>query len=184
MGVIDIGTLKIKLQIVKLASPNNLATVYKSNTLTCLGLRMHENNNRPKQEYLEQTFNELSRCKQIIEKEGVDKLRVVSTHALREMGDVGKEIAKQIQQSVGFNVEIISQEEEANLFFQAVTGDFPTKKDLTVVDIGGGSVQILIGNKNQLKKTFLLKAGAQYLHDTLVPAIPGKTFLPKKKLKE
>lgn len=51
-----------------------------------------------------------------------------------------------------------------------------------MVDIGGGSVQILIGNKNQLKKTFLLKAGAQYLHDTFSPRHTGKDFPTKEEI--
>ena len=47
-------------------------------------------------------------------------------------------------------MEIISQQEEANLFYKAVLGDFQTDEDFTILDMGGGSAQVLIGNRCEL----------------------------------
>jgi exopolyphosphatase/guanosine-5'-triphosphate,3'-diphosphate pyrophosphatase len=179
LGVIDIGTLKVKLLIEELAADGSLKTKYQSNNLTCLGVRMHENNNQPKPEYLQATFDELKRCKAVLKKEGVSKIRVVSTHALREMGGVGEEIAQKVKKKVGLRVEIISQKEEAELFFQAVIRDFETDEDFTIIDVGGGSVQLLIGNKKKLKNMFLLRSGAQYLFDIYSPHHQSTDF-PKR----
>lgn len=176
VAVIDIGTLKVKFLLGNITSLKKFETLYQSNTLTCLGVRMNENNNRPLDKYLQQTLTELKRCKEILKKENVEKIRVVSTHALREMGDVGKEVANRIKKEAGLNVEVISQEEEAQLFFQAVMKDFKSDKDFTVVDVGGGSVQILIGNKNNLKSKHLLKTGAQYLFDKFSPRHHGNDY--------
>lgn len=96
-GVIDIGTLKVKLQIVEKSQTGELKTIEQSNILTCLGCHMAENGNRPKPENLEKLFAELSRCKKLMQKYGVKRMRVVSTHALREMAEVGTEIAKEIK---------------------------------------------------------------------------------------
>lgn len=82
------------------------------------------------------------------------------------------------------NIEIISQEEEANLFFQAVMRDFKTDQDFTVVDVGGGSVQILIGNKDHLKNVFLLKTGSQYLFDHFSPRHTGTDFPTRKEIRQ
>lgn len=184
VGVLDIGTLKVKFLVANLTSSNNIKPIYESNSLTCLGVRIKENNNRPLPEYLQQTIDELKRCKRILEKEKVKKIRVVSTHALREMGKVGKEIARTIKDQVGLKVEIISQTEEANLFFQAVIKDFDTSDDFTLVDVGGGSVQILIGNKNKLKHTFLLKTGAQFLFDNFSPRHRGIDFPTREEIRQ
>lgn len=173
IAVIDIGTLKVKFLVVEALPPGKPETIYQSNTLTCLGVRMHENDNRPLPEYLQQTIDELKRCKEIIDKEGIERLRVVSTHALREMGEVGTDIAKRVKNEIGLDIEIISQDEEANLFYRAVLKDFKTNKDFTIVDVGGGSVQILIGNKKRLKSKYLLKTGAQYLFDRFSPRHTG-----------
>jgi len=184
VAVIDIGTLKVKFLVADLKSKGEFKTRYQSNTLTCLGVRMHENENKPWPKHLQDTIDELVRCKGLLEKENVKKFRAVSTHALREMGKVGKEIAKKIKNEVGLNVEIISQRQEANLFFQAVMRDFTSKKDFTIVDVGGGSVQILIGNKNKLKDTHLLKTGAQYLFDHFSPRHTGADFPTREEIRK
>ena len=178
-GVVDIGTLKVKLQIVEKTASGDLKTIEQSNNLTCLGVRMEENGGRPKEEYLQQTIGELERCKQVIKKEKVDRVRVVSTHALREMGQVGKEVVELIKKKVGFQVEIISQQEEAELFYRAVLRDFKTDEDFTILDVGGGSVQILIGNRRKLKESFLLKTGTSTLWDRFTPG-HGALDFPKR----
>lgn len=176
VGVVDIGTLKVKCLIAEVGDAGKSETLYQSNTLTCLGVRSARNNNQPLPEYLSQTLDELSRCRSVLESAHVDKLRVVSTHALREMGRVGQDIAADIQSRVGFTVDIISADEEANLFYRAVLGDFKTDADFTIVDMGGGSVQILIGNKHRLKHKFLLKMGTSYLHDHFCAGDKGSDF--------
>lgn len=168
-GVIDIGTLKVKCQVVEKDSSNNVVTVYQSNNLTCLGCGMLQNGNRPKKGNIVKMLSELKRCKKIFEKYKVVKSRVVSTHAFREMGEVGKELAELIKEKVGFDVEIISQKEEADLFFKAVLNDFENGQEYVVIDVGGGSVQILIGSKGNLKQSFLLKTGSNTLWDMFTP---------------
>ncbi|MBI3887612.1 hypothetical protein HY310_00915 [Candidatus Microgenomates bacterium] len=162
IGVIDIGTLKVKCQVVEVGKRGGLKTLHQSNTLTILG---HGK---------EATIEELKLCKKLFEKFKVTKLRVVSTHALREMGEGGKKLASEIKNKVGFDVEIISAKEEAELFFKAVLSDFETDEDFTIIDVGGGSVQILIGNKNQLKKSYLIKTGTMTLWNKFVPGHTGK----------
>lgn len=175
-AVVDIGTLKVKCQVAEKNTKGELSTIYQSNNLTCLGCHMEQNNNKPKEENLTKLLVELKRCKLILDKYNVTKKRIVSTHALREMGKTGQDIAKLIKSEVGFKVEIISQQEEAELFFKAVLGDFETDDDYILADVGGGSVQILIGNKNKLKQSFLLKTGTSTLWDKFTPNHDGNDF--------
>jgi exopolyphosphatase/guanosine-5'-triphosphate,3'-diphosphate pyrophosphatase len=175
-GVIDIGTIKIKCQIVEKEPSGIVKTVYQSNNLTCLGCGMKQNGNRPLKSKLQKTISELKRCKKMFEKYKVVKSRIVSTHALREMGEVGKDIAKSIEEKVGVKVEIIKQKEEAKLFFNAVLSDFDEGREYVVADIGGGSVQILIGSKYNLKHVFLLKTGSSSLWDEFTPNHTGTDF--------
>lgn len=172
IAVIDIGNLKVKMLIAE-----GQQALYESNTLTRLGIRMHENNNRPFPEHLEQTANELLRCKTILEQHAVEHVRVVSTHAIRVMEN-GTDIARQLSERSGFHIEIISPEEEAHLFFNAVLHDFTSDDDFAVADIGSGSVQLLIGNKHELKHSFHFQTGAQYLKDRFSPR-HGPTDAPR-----
>ena len=70
-----------------------------------------------------------------------------------------------INRKTGLKVEIISQQEEANLFYKAVLGDFQTDEDFTILDMGGGSAQVLIGNRCELKESFLLRTGTSTVWD-------------------
>lgn len=162
-AVIDIGTLKVKLLI---ASFNDgvLTEKYSSNTLTCFGCDMDKNGGYVQDANIVKTINELKRCKKMLKRYGVTKYRVVSTHAMRRAKNKD-EIIKRIKKEVGFNVENISQEKEAELFFRAVLRDFPTEREYAVLDMGGGSVQVLVGSQNNLKGIHLMQTGAQYLHD-------------------
>lgn len=171
-AVIDIGTIKVKF-LVAASQDRQTKTLYESNALTCLGVRMNENHGQPLPENLAKTIAELQRCRTELAKNPVDNIRVVSTHALREMGTTGQQVAAEIEKATGFKVEIISQQEEAQLFFNAVIRDFPPDTDFTVVDVGGGSMQVLIGNQKELKQTYLLHTGAQYLADVYSPRHTG-----------
>lgn len=177
IGVIDIGSLKVKSLIVDVGLDNSLTTIHQDNVLTKLGVGLPQNNGVIKPQHIAHTITELQRCQRLLESNNVDRVRVVSTHALREMPN-GQEIAREIEHQTGLTVEIISQQEEAELFFQAVMHDFKTDQDFAMADIGGGSVQILIGNRDALKHIFLLKMGTHYLHDNFT-AHRGEDGFPR-----
>jgi len=164
-AVIDIGTLKVKLLIARVLASGQIEEIYSSNTLTCFGCDMDKNQGYVFEENLQKTIEEIKRCKGIIEKYNVSKTRIVSTHAMRRAKNK-EEILNKILAETGFLVENISQEEEAVLFFSAVARGFKDfKENHAVIDVGGGSVQILIGNENGISSTHTMQTGAQYLHD-------------------
>lgn len=170
-AVIDIGTLKVKFLIASIED-GKLVKKYESNTLTCFGCEMDANSGFALEKNIDKTINELLHCKKILEKHEVKKFRVVSTHAMRRAKN-RKDILKRIKKEVGFEVENITQKKEAELFFLAVMRDFAkTNIDYAVLDVGGGSLQILLGNPHKLRKIHMMQTGAQYLHDnfTVNPA--------------
>ena len=179
-AVIDIGTLKVKFLIASLTPSGELIEKYSSNTLTCFGCEMDKNNGYVLEENLVKTINELKRCKSLLKKYGVKKYRVVSTHAMRRAKNK-VEILKRIKKEVGFEVESISQEKEAEFFFTAVLKDFPENNEYAVLDMGGGSVQVLIGTKGKLIKVHMMQTGAQYLHDNFTkdPSNPNSFTTPE-----
>jgi exopolyphosphatase/guanosine-5'-triphosphate,3'-diphosphate pyrophosphatase len=163
-AIIDIGSLKVKFLVAKILPDGELKQVYFSNNLTCFGVGLDENQGNVQERYLQTTIQELRRCRQLLKDFKIDGLRVVSTHAMRRAKNKD-EVLERILKETGFKVEIISQEEEAKMFFKGVISGFETDKDYAIVDMGGGSVQILVGNRHELKKAHLIRSGAQYLHE-------------------
>ena len=78
-----------------------------------------------------------------------DNVRIVGTNALRKAKNSRQFIAR-AEQALGFKIEIISGVEEARLIYlgaaQTLQGDRGRRM---VVDIGGGSTEIIVGDKSE-----------------------------------
>jgi exopolyphosphatase/guanosine-5'-triphosphate,3'-diphosphate pyrophosphatase len=72
-------------------------------------------------------------------------VRIVGTKTLRSMKN-SKDFLMQAQQLLGYPIEIISGDEEARLIYLGVAqGVAPVKGRRLVMDIGGGSTEIILG---------------------------------------
>ncbi|MEK9166299.1 MAG: hypothetical protein AAB846_01030 [Patescibacteria group bacterium] len=167
-GVVDIGTLKVKAEIASVEPDGLLEKLYSSNVLTLFGTGLDENGGMVQEQYIRQTIDELQRLKGEFKKHGVEKSRVVSTHAMRKAKN-REDIVERIKKEVGFDVENITQEQEAEFFFRAVMQTFaPENREYAVIDVGGGSVQVLVGTKKKLQKAHMMKTGTVSLHEKFV----------------
>jgi exopolyphosphatase / guanosine-5'-triphosphate,3'-diphosphate pyrophosphatase len=77
---------------------------------------------------------------------GVEALRVVATAALRRSAD-GLATCHALAAAAGAPVELLSEHDEARLAFAGATSALADASDraLAVVDVGGGSAQIVVG---------------------------------------
>lgn len=73
-----------------------------------------------------------------------DAVRVVGTNTLRRARNSGA-ILSEAHAALGHPIEIISGHEEARLIYQGVRHDRPPEGKRLVVDIGGGSTELIIG---------------------------------------
>ncbi len=79
----------------------------------------------------------------------VGAVRVVATNALRVAKNAPQFLA-QAEAAVGFPIEIIAGREEARLIYLGVAHTLPNpSKQQLVVDIGGGSTEVIIGRNIQ-----------------------------------
>ncbi|MEP7068168.1 MAG: exopolyphosphatase [Usitatibacter sp.] len=80
-----------------------------------------------------------------------ETVRVVGTNALRVAKNAPAFIAR-AQEVLGFPIEIIPGREEARLIYLGVVHSLPlSNHNRLVVDIGGGSTELIIGNKLKAK---------------------------------
>lgn len=78
-----------------------------------------------------------------------DNIRAVGTNTLR-MVSSNNDFLDQAQQALGQPIEIISGIEEARLVYLGATHSLPeTEGNQLIVDIGGGSTELVIGNKTR-----------------------------------
>ena len=82
----------------------------------------------------------------LAEELGAEAIRIVATAAVREAKNA-EEVAKRIATAAGLEVEILSEEEEGRLAFIGATKTLghPVEGEIGVVDVGGGSSEIILG---------------------------------------
>ncbi|HLG32410.1 MAG TPA: hypothetical protein VI362_05175 [Ignavibacteriaceae bacterium] len=104
---------------------------------------------------IDELFSVLADYKSLILECKCDKILITATNALR-IASNSNEIKKQIKATFDFDVDIISGDQEAEYaFLGALSGSNQTQYSL-VIDIGGGSTELIYGNYNNIsfKKSF------------------------------
>ena len=98
---------------------------------------------------------------------GAEAIRTVATAAIRDASN-RKKVVAEIERLAGVEVEVLSEHEECRLAFVGATKTLghPVEGDIGVVDVGGGSSEIIVGTVAggvQWVKSF--KIGSGYLAD-------------------
>ena len=77
---------------------------------------------------------------------GAEEIRAVATAAIREAKN-GEDVAESVGAAAGVPIEILSEEEEGRLSFLGATKTLghPAEGLIGVVDIGGGSTEVILG---------------------------------------
>ncbi len=92
---------------------------------------------------MERAVQALRICQRKLEKHGVTNKRLVATEACRRAGNA-RDFIRQVRRETGMSLEIILPEEEARLaVISCAPLVSPRTKQLLVVDIGGGSTELV-----------------------------------------
>jgi len=154
-AVIDIGTNTCNLLIANILPGGKFETVYDRKLPVKLG-RGGIHNHLLLPEAIERGISTLQSHSDTIREYGVQKISVVGTSALRGAANRG-EFLEKVKQLLGWDIEIIDGELEAELIFRGVRLSLPDGiGKYLVLDIGGGSIEFILSNNNDItwKKSF------------------------------
>jgi exopolyphosphatase/guanosine-5'-triphosphate,3'-diphosphate pyrophosphatase len=111
----------------------------------------------------------LQRMRRIADSHGAVALRAVATSATREASNADTFI-RRARDEAGVEIDVISGLEEARLIHLGVLQAVPVfDKRLLLVDIGGGSTEMLIGERGETLAARSFKLGAVRLTDRFFP---------------
>lgn len=103
---------------------------------------------------------------------GFDRIVAVATSAVREAKN-GGDFVNLVAEQTGLTVRVISGIEEARLIFLGVKHSIAlTDGPTLVVDVGGGSVELIVGNRDGILHAKSLKLGAIRLVDQYLSKTP------------
>jgi exopolyphosphatase/guanosine-5'-triphosphate,3'-diphosphate pyrophosphatase len=125
-------------------------------------------------ELMDRGFKALGTFKLLAERQGADPVLAVATSAVREAAN-GGEFLLRAWEELGLRIDVITGAEEARLIFEAARHaiDFRGQRPL-VVDIGGGSVEIIQGIGGRIAWHESLKLGVTRLTERFIKSDPPK----------
>ncbi|MFA7301656.1 MAG: hypothetical protein WC069_05075 [Candidatus Shapirobacteria bacterium] len=162
-AVIDVGTLKCKFEVQAFDQDLNSTVITRQKELTVLGRVLDKSNGMIIRKAIETTVEALNKFKKEMDKLEVQKYRAVTTEAIRKAVN-SKEVLSEILERTGINLEVLDHKDEAEIYFRSVSKDF-SGQTIAVSDIGGGSVQVVIGKDKEIYETHLFKTGTYFMQE-------------------
>lgn len=162
-AVIDVGTLKSKFEVREFDESLNSTVITRQKELTVLGRDLDKSDGMIIRKAIETTVEALNKFKKEMDRLKVQKYRAVTTEAIRKAVN-SKDVLDEILERTGLALEILDHKDEAEIYFRSVSKDFPGQT-IAVSDIGGGSVQVVIGKDKEIYETHLFKTGTYFMQE-------------------
>jgi exopolyphosphatase/guanosine-5'-triphosphate,3'-diphosphate pyrophosphatase len=171
IGALDIGTNSIHIVLAKIGEGKTFEIVGREKDMTRLGEQTFKTGWLPP-EKVDRAANVIKQFVKLAHNRGVSKIIGVATSAVREASN-GGEFIDRVCRETGVKVRTITGEEEARLIYLAVRDsvDLSRRKAL-IVDIGGGSVELIVGDQSQPCFSRCLKLGGARLSDLFISDYP------------
>ena len=155
---IDIGTNTIILLIADADIRNKkIFPLYNEQRIPRIGKGLNPGKSIP-EDKIDELFEILDHYNRVIKKFNCEKTIITATNALR-IASNGNEIKKLLKDKFNFDTNIISGEEEAELTFRGAIFQINDNSNSIVIDIGGGSTEIIYGNRNKVEFKKSYQAG-------------------------
>jgi exopolyphosphatase / guanosine-5'-triphosphate,3'-diphosphate pyrophosphatase len=161
LAVIDLGSNTFHLLICEINSDGMLALIYKERIYVKLasgGLEYIDDAS------IERGMSAMEQFAEQITAYNVIKTRAIGTAALREAKN-GKEVADRFTAATGVTIEIIDGHREAGYILNGIKATIPPlDKHGLIMDIGGGSVEFILFNGDNVLFKGSYKIGVAVLH--------------------
>jgi exopolyphosphatase/guanosine-5'-triphosphate,3'-diphosphate pyrophosphatase len=145
IGVVDIGSNSTRLLIAEVQDGRVLAELERRTKVTRLGAGVAADG-RLRNDAMQRVFDTLDTYRALMDAASVDKAVAVLTSAVRDAAN-GEEFAAVVRDRYGVEPHVLTGEQEAQLTFLGATSERdPSDQTPTLVmDIGGGSTELVIG---------------------------------------
>lgn len=164
IGAIDVGTNSIRLIVAEASADGTYRVLDDEKETTRLGQGLEATGNMALQA-MERSAQAIARMKSIANGFGVEMLRAIGTCAVREAAN-REEFLNLVRQQAGLDVEPIAARDEAYLSHLSVGHAFDLSKSLAaVVDLGGGSAEVILSSFGVIDQVFSLPLGAVRLSE-------------------
>ncbi len=170
LAAIDIGTNTILMLVADITEDGKLFPLKDLERTTRLG-RGLAGTGHLHPDSLSKSYEVIDGYLTVCRDMGVDKVIMAGTSALREAENT-KDLLNFVQERHGLTIQILSGEEEARLSYLTVEREMGGDSPLLVLDIGGGSTEIIIGDRGWISVLHSLDLGAVRLTERFLRSDP------------
>jgi exopolyphosphatase/guanosine-5'-triphosphate,3'-diphosphate pyrophosphatase len=103
--------------------------------------------------------NSLTEYRRALERLGAERALAVATSAVRD-ADNGEAFLGEVEWSYGFTTRLLTGDEEALLTFRGATLGRRVERPTLVVDLGGGSTELIVGDRSDVQFHVSVDAGS------------------------
>lgn len=169
-AIIDIGTNTINLLIAEVKE-QSYQIVHSSKKAAKLG-RGGINNHTILPEAMQRGIDAINEHMMTIKDYNVTDVTAIGTSALRN-AENANEFLERLKKEFGIDVKVISGDDEAQLIYDGVKQVMPIGIDrVLILDIGGGSTEFIIANKDGIMWKHSFELGMARLLDKFTPSDP------------
>ncbi|MBI3788597.1 MAG: Ppx/GppA family phosphatase [Ignavibacteriales bacterium] len=173
ISTIDIGTNTILMLVADIQPDGTLATVRDEHSIPRLGKGVDEHKTIS-HETFQRALGFLKKYKDISDACRSEKIIACGTSALRDAVNK-KEFISFISQELGFTIEVLSGDEEAELTYLGAISEFLRRdgqQNFAVLDIGGGSTELTTGIGRRVTNKQSLDIGCVRLTERILKTSP------------
>lgn len=175
IGVIDIGTNSVHMLMAEIMPNYTFEVIGREKEMIRLGDGTLSSG-RLNADKMSLGLETLKKFKFLAQNKGVQRIEAVATSAIREAKNGGRFIER-VRRQTGIDVHVITGEEEGRLIYLGVKHSVPLSSEPTlIIDIGGGSVEIMVVTPEKILFLTSLKIGAARLYELFLKKPKSKAF--------
>jgi exopolyphosphatase / guanosine-5'-triphosphate,3'-diphosphate pyrophosphatase len=145
VAAIDLGTNSTRLLVADVAN-GRVGEVGRGLRITRLGEGVDERR-RLLPTSIARVRDALADFRSKLEQLAAERTLAVATSAVRD-AENGEEFLGEVERSYGFSTRLLTGDEEAQLTYRGVTAGRPLEAGTLVVDIGGGSTELILAGRH------------------------------------
>jgi exopolyphosphatase/guanosine-5'-triphosphate,3'-diphosphate pyrophosphatase len=174
VGVVDIGTNSTRLLIADVAPDGTVTELDRRSTVTRLGQDV-DRTGVLADEAMERVFTTLQGYREALDGLDVEATTGVLTSAVRDARN-GAAFTDAVVERFGIEARTISGDEEAQLTYLGATSEHQPDDDrcLVVIDIGGGSTELVVGARGHVDFHVSTQAGVVRQTERFVHSDPPR----------
>jgi exopolyphosphatase/pppGpp-phosphohydrolase len=183
-AAIDLGSNSAKITVARIGD-GTIETIANESSMTRLGESVNTTGQiTPEKE--DAVITTIQKYQGLAQEYEASSLIVVATEAVRKAQNC-EAFLNAVQQETGLTAHTVSGEIEAVLTYLGATSDQQGTADAGVVDVGGGSTELVLAQQGHIQWLISLPIGSGWLHDHYLSSDPpaateaeqARTFLTK-----